>query len=418
MTVLDNKTNSSNTTNFLIFLLLFEFSVYIANDLIMPGMIEVVKDFAVSDLYIASSLSVFILGGASLQLFLGPLSDKYGKRKIMLFGVLVFLLSSLANSLSTSINQFMISRFFQGMGICYVGVIGYATIQEMFKEKKAVKIISIMTSISILAPLLGPLIGSMFLEHFHWRWLNAIIVSLGSIALIGLYFFFPNKTNSMVIESTPKKNKENLFIESVKNYKSILKNKKFMLGVFAFGCVEIPLVLWIALSPIVLIRKADLTQFEYGVYQIPVFGMFILGVAVLQLMLKSSSLEKIIIKGSVIVGLGLILSFMLPTLLNQHHLATVIPYALYALGLGMISSPISRLVLFSSSVSKGSVAGIFSLITMIMFGVGTELAGILYRTQNNIILGGIGLTLFVLYVFTIKHLIKSDVQSKTVKQAA
>lgn len=160
------------------FLLLYEFSVYIANDMIMPGMIQIVKEFSVSDVFIPSSLTAYMLGGASLQIFLGPLSDRYGRRKIMLFGVTVFLLATIANGISGSIDQFMIARFFQGMGVCYIGVIGYATIQEMFEEKKAIKIISMMTTVSILAPLIGPLSGSIYLEHYNWRGINFIIAFL------------------------------------------------------------------------------------------------------------------------------------------------------------------------------------------------------------------------------------------------
>lgn len=121
---------------FVAFLIIYEFSVYIANDMIMPGMIHIVKEFSASDVYIPSSLTAFILGGASLQIFLGPLSDRYGRRKIMLFGVTLFVLATIANGLVNSIQQFMVTRFFQGMGVCYIGVIGYATIQEMFEEKK------------------------------------------------------------------------------------------------------------------------------------------------------------------------------------------------------------------------------------------------------------------------------------------
>ena len=77
---------------FAAFLVLYEFLTYIANDMIMPGMINVVSTFHGKESDIASSLSLYILGGASLQLFLGPLSDAYGRRPVMLTGALVFLL--------------------------------------------------------------------------------------------------------------------------------------------------------------------------------------------------------------------------------------------------------------------------------------------------------------------------------------
>jgi MFS transporter, DHA1 family, multidrug/chloramphenicol efflux transport protein len=411
-----------STTAFVAFLLLFEFSVYIANDMIMPGMIQIVKEFSVSDKYIPSSLSAFILGGASLQILLGPLSDRYGRRKIMLFGVSFFLLGSTANGLSTSIGQFMLARFFQGMGVCYIGVIGYAAIQEMFEEKKAVKIISIMTTISILAPLLGPLGGSIFLEYYHWRGINVIIAAFALVSLIGLYFYFPDKTQLKIVKNIEYKNndavkeRKNIFKESIHNYSFIIKNKKFMFGVVAFACIELPLIVWIAISPIVLVRKAGLTQFEYGFYQFPVFGGFIIGVFFLQKLLKSNSLEKIVIKGSVLSGIGLLLSFLLPILFQEHFLSVVIPYSIYAIGLGIISSPIYRLVLFSSSVSKGSVAAAFSLMTMLVFGIGTESMAFIYKNQSNIALGGFGFIIFIIYLASIRFFVNVNQNNEVISE--
>jgi DHA1 family multidrug/chloramphenicol efflux transport protein-like MFS transporter len=123
---------------FACFLVLYEFLTYIANDMIMPGMLNVVKSFHAPESAVASSLTVYILGGASLQLFLGPLSDRYGRRPVMLVGALLFFLCTIAIASTHTIDQFLIARFFQGMGLCFIGVIGYATLQEIFAEIQSV----------------------------------------------------------------------------------------------------------------------------------------------------------------------------------------------------------------------------------------------------------------------------------------
>jgi len=236
---------------FVSFLLVYEFSVYIANDMIMPAMINIVKEFAVPDSFIGSSLSIFVLGGATLQILLGPLSDRYGSRKIMLGGVLLFLLATVFNGLSNNIEEFLLFRFLQGMGICFIGVIGYAKIQQMFEEKQAVKIISIMTTVSIIAPLIGPLAGSLFLEYYEWRGINLIIASFTLVSLVGLYFYFP-KDKVFAKDLKHEKSNENFFVETFNKYKLLIKNKKFIFGVLAFAFAEIPIIIWIALSPLML----------------------------------------------------------------------------------------------------------------------------------------------------------------------
>lgn len=384
---------------FVTFLLTYEFSVYIANDMIMPGMIQIVKEFGVSDSYIASSLTLFVLGGATLQIFLGPLSDRYGSRKIMLSGVFLFLLATVLNGLSRSIEEFMLFRFLQGMGICFIGVIGYAKVQQMFEEKQAVKIISAMTTISIIAPLIGPLAGSLFLKHFsNWRGINLIIATFAFISLLGLYFYFPKDklTNQKIALS-----KENIISEALGNYTKILKNRKFLFGVLSFAFVETPIIIWIALSPSILIRKAGLSTLEYGFLQFPVFGSFILGVVLLQLLIKNHDLQFLIKLGTLFIGIALLFGFMFSILLDQHYLVLVIAFSLYSLGLGLVSSSINRLTLFSSNVAKGSVTAALSIILVILLAVGTELANYLYLELNNVKLAGYLSVLFALYLISL-----------------
>ena len=95
---------------FAAFLVLFEFTVYLANDMIMPGMPQVIHEFKANIEFIPLSLTVYLLGGASIQLLLGPLSDSFGRRKLMLIGVSIFFLCSLALSFSHTIEAFILIR--------------------------------------------------------------------------------------------------------------------------------------------------------------------------------------------------------------------------------------------------------------------------------------------------------------------
>ena len=95
---------------FVTFLIIFEICVYLADDMIMPAMINVVKDFSVSESFVPSGLSAFILGGALLPLILGPLSDRHGRRNYILSGVILFVTSCILNGFTNSIGQFLFTR--------------------------------------------------------------------------------------------------------------------------------------------------------------------------------------------------------------------------------------------------------------------------------------------------------------------
>jgi len=143
-----------NLILFALFFIIYEFNAYIANDMIMPGMMVVVNEFHSPLENIAKSLSLFIIGGSSLQIFLGPLCDYLGKRNILLAGNLLFLLASGVIPCVQSINQFLAARYFQGLGLCFI-FIGYATIHELFNDKTAVKLCSLIANISVFAPLMA-----------------------------------------------------------------------------------------------------------------------------------------------------------------------------------------------------------------------------------------------------------------------
>lgn len=137
-------------------LVLFEFTTYIANDMIQPGMLAVVADFNASIEWVPTSMTAYLAGGMFLQWLLGPLSDRRGRRPVMLVGVAFFVVTCLAILLVTSIEQFIAMRFLQGIGLCFIGAVGYATIQESFEEAVCIKITALMANVALIAPLLGP----------------------------------------------------------------------------------------------------------------------------------------------------------------------------------------------------------------------------------------------------------------------
>jgi len=111
-------------------LVLFEFATYIAHDMIQPGMLQVISDFSASADWVSTSLTAYLCGGILLQWLLGPLSDRLGRRPVLLTGVAFFTLTCFLTVFTQSIEQFILMRFLQGMSLCFIGAVGYAAIQE------------------------------------------------------------------------------------------------------------------------------------------------------------------------------------------------------------------------------------------------------------------------------------------------
>lgn len=172
-------------------LVLYEFATYIGNDMIQPGMLSVVQTFGVDESWVPTSMTAYLAGGMFLQWLLGPISDRIGRRPVMLTGTLYFAVTCLAILLTNSIEQFTLMRFLQGISLCFIGAVGYAAIQESFEESVCIKITALMANVALIAPLLGPLAGAAWVHLFPWEGMFILFAALSLLAFLGLYKAMP-----------------------------------------------------------------------------------------------------------------------------------------------------------------------------------------------------------------------------------
>ena len=356
-------------------LVLFEFATYIANDMIQPGMLAVVADFNADIEWVPTSMTAYLAGGMFLQWLLGPLSDRRGRRPVMLVGVAFFVVTCLAILLVTSIEQFIAMRFLQGIGLCFIGAVGYATIQESFEEAVCIKITALMANVALIAPLLGPLAGAALIHVAPWQFMFVIFAALGAISFVGLWRAMPE---------TASRQGEKLSIGTMwHDYKQVLANRRFLCGSLALGFASLPLLTWIAQSPVILISGEQLSTVEYGILQVPIFGALIIGNLTLAKLSGKTSIPQLIRYGAGPMIIGLIIAAG-STLYSSHaYLWMTAGLSLYAFGIGLANAGLVRLTLFSSDISKGTVSAAMGMISMMVFTLGIEFAKVAYLWGNS-----------------------------------
>src|SRR5574343_350200 len=207
-------------------------------------MLAITQEFSVSATWAPSSMSFYLLGGASVAWLLGPLSDRLGRRRVLLAGVLFFALCCLLILLTQNIQQFLAMRFLQGIGLTVISAVGYAAIQESFAERDAIKVMALMANISLLAPLLGPVLGAFLIDHVSWHWGFIGIAVLAFLSWFGLKAKMPASQQAVVKQPVR-------YIFS--DFKRVYQNKRFLGLTLALPMVSMPLMLWIALSPVMLV---------------------------------------------------------------------------------------------------------------------------------------------------------------------
>ncbi|MDV7021762.1 MFS transporter [Atlantibacter subterranea] len=358
-------------------LVLYEFSTYIGNDMIQPGMLTVVAQYQAGVEWVPTSMTAYLAGGMFLQWLLGPLSDRVGRRPVMLWGVVWFIVTCLATLLAQSIEQFTVLRFLQGISLCFIGAVGYAAIQESFEEAVCIKITALMANVALIAPLLGPLVGAAWIHVAPWEMMFVLFAVLAAISFFGLWRAMPETATRLGDKLSMK--------ELGRDYREVMKNVRFVAGALSIGFVSLPLLAWIAQSPVLIISGEKLSTYEYGLLQVPIFGALIIGNLVLARLTSRRTVRALIIMGGWPIMLGLAVAALATVVSSHAYLWMTAGLSIYAFGIGLANAGLVRLTLFASDMSKGTVSAAMGMLQMLIFTVGIELS------KHAWLLGGNGL---------------------------
>lgn len=357
---------------FCLFLSMFELLTYVASDVVMPGMLTVIKDLNAQPYYVPWSLNAYLLGGVGFQWIIGPASDRFGRRPFLLIGCALFSISCLATPWVHNIQLFTLLRFIQGIGLGFVVVVSYPALQEAFSESDAIRLIALFANIALLSPLFGPLVGSVLLSYLSWRTLFIAIALLAALAWFGLLRWMP-ETIGVVRQDGSKIDCQPLEVKTLaRAYGDLLKNQRCLSGSVALGLTGLPLMAWIALSPLLLVHNLQMSMLEYALWQLPIFGALIAGNIVLNFTAEKFKAEQLLYFSLFPVFIGITLALVL-TLMCENIIALIIGMAIYAFGLGICNATLYRLTLFSSEHGKGSVSAMIGMISVAIFSLGGAL---------------------------------------------
>lgn len=163
----------------------------------------------------------FVIGFAIAQLIWGPISDRIGRIKPLVIGSLLFVIGSIGCALSTSMTMVVFWRVFQALGACTGPMISRAMIRDRYDSQRGAQMLSTLMMIMAVAPILGPLLGGLFLRFSTWN------LIFWFMALVGVMLFL---STHLLPETLPVAERSQASLtQSFKNYAKLLASKKFMI---------------------------------------------------------------------------------------------------------------------------------------------------------------------------------------------
>lgn len=239
----------------------------LTTDIYLSSMPVIARLFQATESQVQLTLSVFFVAYAVSQLIWGPLSDRFGRKPMLIIGLFIYSLSSLICALSSNIETLIIFRLLQAVGGASGIVIVLAMIHDIFRGRDATSVIGVITSVRGIAPIVAPIIGSALLSLFAWQ-ANFIFLFVYSLLLIFIIFF--------IAETRPVSLHAVSSLDLLKSYVSLLKNRSFIFLAIGISFVFASMFAFIASSSFIYIQGFHLSYLQFsGMFAFNATALFV-----------------------------------------------------------------------------------------------------------------------------------------------
>lgn len=236
----------------LVTLVLLSASGLVASDINLPGMPLAAHAFGTPISALQHTFSVYIVGLAVAQALYGPLSDAYGRRRLVIGGMLLYTVASVACSLAPNVTAFGLARIVQALGAGAGMVIGRAIVSDIFDAKTAARTFTTIMPIVGASPALSPLLGGYITTYVSWRAPFLFTAALGVLAVVLLAAYIP--------ETAPKSSRHNNVARTFRSYPMLLAKPRFWSYALNL-CVGYAAYLgYLAASPVILVNMGLSTK--------------------------------------------------------------------------------------------------------------------------------------------------------------
>lgn len=338
-----------------------------------PSLPRIAHELSVSYGAAQQSMTVYLFAYALVQLIYGPLSDRFGRKPLMLIGALLFVCGSLVCFISQSLLILLVGRFIQGLGACAGAVLTSAAVRDSFPPAHIEQVYSRINAAFALAPAIGPVVGAFVDDHFGWHENMLVLLGMSGLLLVCVLLFLPETHH-------PDRRRSLRPRRIVLSYRSLFSQPEYLPFIVINGLVIGVVYSCLTEAPALVINVLGLKSSWFAVVAAGIFIAFVSGSTLSALLGDRLSARKLVVLGLLVIltaslilgGLGIwgspsLTNTLGPIMLVFLGIALVVPNAL-----GSAMRPFSRLAGSASAMVGFAQMGIASAanagVSLIPFG--------------------------------------------------
>ena len=356
----------------LITLIVITAASIVSLNMFLPSLANMATEFSVSYRVMNISVAGYLAVTAFLQIIIGPLSDRYGRRIILLFSVIIFCFSTIGCIYSSNIWWFLFFRILQGAMISGTAL-SRAIVRDMMDSKDAVKILSIIAMAMAIVPMIAPLIGGFLDELYGWR-TNFWVYLIMGVSLLVLIWLDLGETNTQ---------KSDTFHKQFSTYPKLFKSGKFWGYSICMSSSVACFYGFLSGAPLVATKVLNLPPTELGLLIGTTSLGFFIGSFFSTKFSKYLGLTQMILVGRVIAVFGISLGLIL--VLKGYISTFTIFGSMVFIGLGNgFSLPSSHVGIMNvRSDLAGSASGLSGAMAVAFGAIVATLMGIMLTEENG-----------------------------------
>ncbi|WNI74627.1 purine nucleoside transporter PunC [Enterobacter ludwigii] len=213
---------------------------FLATDMYLPAFAAMQEDLQTPAAAISASLSLFLAGFAFAQLLWGPLSDRFGRKPVLLLGLVIFAVGCLGMLWVRDATWLLVLRFVQAVGVCAAAVTWQALVTDYYPANRTNRIFATIMPLVGLSPALAPLLGSWILAHFDWQAIFATLFAITLVLMIPAFTLKAAHKKETPADTTPV------------TFTSLLSTKAYRGNVLIYAACSASFFAWLTGSPFIL----------------------------------------------------------------------------------------------------------------------------------------------------------------------